>query len=170
MAGKHKCEERRTHMKIATLAIITRGNKVLLGLKKGKPKVGEGTLNGPGGHLEPGETIVECLVRETWEEVGIVLNPLKVEKAAVITFYAGGIPDFEVHIYSTSDFIGEPHETESMIPDWYDVNNLPFERMLESDKVWFPLIVQDNKTFRANVCYRERAKGFLGIEFFPFAA
>jgi 8-oxo-dGTP pyrophosphatase MutT (NUDIX family) len=154
-------------MRIATLAIITKREKVLLGLKKGKPLVGAGTLNGPGGHLKFWETILMCLMRETWEEVRVVLNPFKVEKVSVITFYAGGVPDFKVYVYRTNSFIGKPHETKSMIPDWYDIEPSLFNRMLESDRTWFPQLVQGEK-FNANVYYQERAKGFLNIEFFPF--
>ena len=155
-------------MKIATLGIITRGNQVLLGRKQGDSEIGEGTLNGPGGKQEPGESLVECLVRETEEEVGIVLDPTKVEKVAVITFYAGGIPDFEVHIFRTSDFSGEPRETKSMVPAWYDIKNLPLESMHDSDRAWFPQVVRGRK-FHANVYYQERAKGFMKIDFLPFA-
>jgi len=54
-----------------------------------------------------------------------------------------------------------------MVPDWYDIEKLPVDRMLESDRAWFPKLVH-GETFRANVYYRERAKGFLGIKFFPF--
>jgi mutator protein MutT len=155
-------------MKVATLAIITRGNQVLLGLKQGGSEIGDGTLNGPGGKLEEGETILECLVRETEEEVGIALNSAKAEKVAIITFHAGEVPSFEVHIYRTSDFSGEPRETESMIPAWYDIDSLPVDRMLESDKAWFPQVIRGEK-FHANVYYRAGVKDFDRIEFLPFA-
>ena len=155
-------------MKIATLGIITRGNHVLLGRKQGGSEIGEGTLNGPGGKQEPGESLIECLVRETEEEVGIVLDQTKVEKVAVITFHAGGIPDFEVHIFRTSDFSGEPRETKSMVPPWYDIKNIPLEDMHDSDRTWFPQVIRGRK-FHANVYYQERAKGFMRIDFLPFA-
>lgn len=155
-------------MKIATLGIITQENQVLLGLKRGGSEIGEGTLNGPGGKQESGETILECLVREVEEEVGIILDPAKAEKVAVITFYTAGVPDFEVHVYRTSHFTGEPRETESMIPMWCNVDTLPIHRMLESDRDWFPLVIKGEK-FCANVYYQERAKGFLEIKFLPFA-
>lgn len=160
-------------MKKATLAIITRGSKVLLGLKRGGSEIGDGTLNGPGGKFDSAlgdKTNLECLVRETFEEVGIVLDPTKVEKCAVITFFAGGEPSFEVHIYRTSAFTGEPRATESMIPDWYEIGDIPElakTRMLESDRTWFPQLIAGEK-FNANVYYQEKAKGFLRIEFLTF--
>ena len=155
------------YMKVATLAIITQRNRILLGCKQGKPEIGEGTLNGPGGKQEAGETLLECLIRETQEELDITLDPKKIEKVAIITFYASGVADFEVHIYRTSDFSGEPRETESMIPEWHQINAIPYNRMLESDREWFPKIIAGEK-FRANVNYQERAKGFTDIEYLPF--
>ncbi|MBU6491010.1 NUDIX domain-containing protein [Patescibacteria group bacterium] len=155
-------------MKIATLAIITRGNDVLLGLKRGGSGIGDGTLNGPGGKQEAGETILECLIREVEEEVGVFVQPAMTEKVAIILFHAGAVPDFEVHVYRAHKFVGEPRETESMIPAWYDIDNLPIDRMLESDRMWFPQLIRGER-FCANVYYQERAKGFLDIEFLPFA-
>ena len=166
-------------MKIATLAIITRENpvtrkqQVLLGLKRGGSEIGDGTLNGPGGKFDANQgdrTNIDCLLREIREEVMLGLDPAEVEKCAIITFYAAGEPSFEVHIYRSSIFSGEPQETGSMIPDWYDIDDIAeiaCERMLESDRMWFPKLIQGEK-FNANVYYREKAKGFLNIEFFPF--
>lgn len=153
-------------MRLATLGIITREDKVLLGLKRGE-EIGNGTLNGPGGKQKPGEMLVDCLVREVTEEVGILLVPAQTKKVAVITFYAGDSPDFEVHVFRTSFFSGEPRETEKMIPGWYDINHLPFQQMLESDSTWFPKAIHEERPFLANVYYRSRAKGFLRTEFLP---
>ena len=153
-------------MKIATLAIILRGNEVLLGLKKGG-EIGSNTLNGPGGKCKKDETPIECVIRETKEEVGIELDRAHLVETAVITFYAAGIPDFEVHIFRTRMFSGTPIETAEMIPGWCNTNDLPIERMLESDRKWFVKAINGDK-FRANVYYRGRASGFISIKFFPY--
>ena len=158
-------------MKIATLVFITRMNngflEVLLGEKK-KGEIGIGTLNGPGGKLDAGETLVECAVRETREELGIMLDPYLLEKVSVITFFAAGTPDFEVHIFLTSVFRGELSETDDMIPDWYRVDDMPYARMAGSEHEWFPKVITGEK-FNANVYYKERAKNFERIEFLPFS-
>ncbi|MFZ2167386.1 MAG: 8-oxo-dGTP diphosphatase [Minisyncoccia bacterium] len=153
-------------MKIATLAIIERGNEILFGRKIGSPEIGKGTLNGPGGKMESvDKTILDCVIRETSEETGITLNPDKIEKIAIITFYAAGEPSFEVHVYRTSDFTGEPCETESMIPEWHNRNAIPYERMLEADPHFFPQLLRGEK-FRTNVYYERKAEGFIKID--PF--
>lgn len=150
-------------IKKATLAIIVQNGKVLLGEKK-RGEIGTGTLNGPGGKQEKGETLVECMVREAHEELGIELDPAELEKIAVIQFFAGPRPDFEVHVYSTDVFRGTLRETDDMVPGWYDVDNLPYDRMLESDRTWFKKAV-DGEHFTARVYYKGRAKDFDRIEF-----
>ncbi len=151
-------------MRKATLAIITRGNEVLLGHKLGKPLIGAGTLNGPGGHVEAGESPLACAVRETQEEVGITLDIATTTRIAIIDFYAGGVLDFRVFVYHATEWSGEPMTTDSMAPEWHAIEKIPWDRMLESDKEWFPLLLCGER-FRARVYYRERAKGFIGIEF-----
>ncbi|OYV27037.1 MAG: hypothetical protein B7W98_02645, partial [Parcubacteria group bacterium 20-58-5] len=150
----------------ATLGIVFRDGNVLLGEKK-RGEIGTGVLSGPGGKLEPGETIPECLIRETREELGIELDPSSLELIAVIDFYAAGEIDFSVYVYRTETFFGEPKETTEMIPEWYPLEELPFDRMFESDVNWF-VRAACGEQFRANVYYRERASGFERIEFLPF--
>ena len=55
---------------IGTLCFILRGGEILLIRKK--RGLGAGKIVGPGGRLEPGESVLECAVRETIEEVGVV--------------------------------------------------------------------------------------------------
>jgi mutator protein MutT len=150
-------------MKIATLAVIVQDEKVLLGYKK-KGEIGTGTLNGPGGKVEEGETPVQCVIRETQEEVGITLTEKHLAHLGTITFFAGGTPDFKVLIFYTTVFSGEPQETKDMIPGWYPIDNLPFDKMLESDREWFAKIAKGERC-SARVYYRERAKVFERIEF-----
>jgi 8-oxo-dGTP diphosphatase len=56
------------HVGVATL--ITRGERVLLLRRKNVH--GAGTWSTPGGHLEHGESIEDCAIRETLEETGLV--------------------------------------------------------------------------------------------------
>lgn len=156
-------------MVIATLGIILgeNGKEVLLGEKK-KGRVGTGVLSGPGGGQEPGETLEECLIRETQEELELVLDSASLELVAVIDFYAAGALDFSVYIYHAKILFGEIKETADMIPGWYPVDDLPFDRMFGSDRYWFEKAVRGEK-FRANVYYYKRAKGFIRIEFLPFS-
>jgi 8-oxo-dGTP diphosphatase len=158
--------KQRAHMKKATLAIIRQENNVLLGLKK-KGEIGSQTFNGPGGKCEEGESPIDCIIRETREEVGIELHREHLKLIAVITFYAADVADFEVSVFITNIFSSTPVETVDMVPKWFDITALPLDQMLESDREWFSKVVAGEE-FRANVFYKERAKNFERIEFLPF--
>jgi mutator protein MutT len=64
------------HPVVGCLAVVKRGEKVLL-VQRSKPP-GVGKWGFPGGHLEMGETVPECAVRELREETGIVAHAVRV--------------------------------------------------------------------------------------------
>jgi 8-oxo-dGTP pyrophosphatase MutT (NUDIX family) len=152
----------------ATLVLIVKDGKVLLGYKKKGVEEISDILNGPGGKQEAGETLLQCAVREALEEMGAVLDPQALKKIAVITFFAGGSPDFEVHVYWTNSLLSEPAETASMVPEWFAVEAIPYERMLEGDRLWFPLALSGEEKFGANVYYERRAQGLIEMVMVPF--
>ncbi len=60
----------------ATLMFVCEEGRVLLIRKK--RGFGMGKVNGPGGKLDPGESELDCAVRETVEELGVrALDPVK---------------------------------------------------------------------------------------------
>ena len=128
--------------KILTLCIIHQQAKVLLGLKK--RGFGAGRWNGFGGKVESGETIEDAAKRELLEEAGIIVENL--EQFGTLEFSWEGKPEIlEVHIFKALDFKGEPAESEEMKPQWFDVSEIPFDKMWPDDKYWFPLFLADKK-------------------------
>ena len=132
---------------VLTLVLIRRGNEVLLGLKK--TGFGKGVWNGPGGKVEPGEELEACARREVREEMGIDLGSLK--KVGIITCEYRNVEeesDMEFHVFETTEYFGEPIETEEMRPRWFPVSKYPFDKAWPDDKLWFPVYLE-GKTFRA---------------------
>ena len=62
----------RNRPQIGIGVIIRKGNKVLLGMRKGSH--GSGAWSFPGGHLEFGEQIEACAEREAQEETGALIS------------------------------------------------------------------------------------------------
>jgi 8-oxo-dGTP pyrophosphatase MutT (NUDIX family) len=155
-------------MKLATLAIITWQEKTLLGLKK-TGEIGKETYNGPGGKYEKEKDrdLIDCVIRETDEEIGVTLFRDQLKKVAILSCFSGDELTFEVHVYRTSDFNGAPRETKDMLPEWFANDALPFEKMLEADRSWFSRAIE-GEPFCANIYYREGTKDFKKITFFPF--
>ena len=128
----------------STLLLIQKEGKILLGEKK--RGFAKGTLNGIGGKQDFGETIDQAMVRETQEEIGVTpIDYVMVGKIAYDVWYNGEHVNMFVHIYTCSDYVGEIKETEEMLPNWYDENNIPVERMLEDDKLWIKYFLAKEK-------------------------
>lgn len=112
--------------------------KILLGLKK--RGFGAGRWNGFGGKVEPGETIEESAARELREEAGIEAVNLK--PRGIITFtFEDNDDELEINIFTTSEFNGQPEETEEMKPQWFSREDIPYSEMWADDPHWLPLIL-----------------------------
>jgi 8-oxo-dGTP diphosphatase len=59
--------------RIGVAVIIQRGDTVLVGQRRSTTH-GDGTWQFPGGHLEYGETVEACAVREAREETGLAVR------------------------------------------------------------------------------------------------
>lgn len=128
--------------KLLTLCIIHQHPKILLGLKK--RGFGMGRWNGFGGKVSSSETIENAAKRELQEEAGIKVERL--DKVGVLEFEFKGDPEIlEVHIFKSDNFSGEPIESEEMKPQWFDINEIPFEKMWPDDEYWLPLFLKGKK-------------------------
>lgn len=126
--------------------LLERDGKILLGTKK--TGFGAGKLVCPGGKVEADETITEAAIRETAEEVGIKVNSCK--KVAQVIFrnlYYKGQPETDImHVFISDDFEGEPIETPELAPEWYPINNIPYNQMWKDAEHWMPDALRGKKT------------------------
>ncbi len=128
----------------ASLCFVVRDGQMLLIRKK--RGIGAGKINGPGGKVDPGETMLASAIRETEEEIGVV--PVAPELRGMLYFdFVGGTP-FECGVYLARDFRGTLIETAEAIPLWHPVDALPYDEMWEDDRAWMPLLLA-GKCFRA---------------------
>jgi ADP-ribose pyrophosphatase YjhB (NUDIX family) len=128
-------------MKQTTLGIIIQNGKILLGMKK--RRFGEWKWNGPGGKVDIGETIEECMQRETFEEFGISINTQTMKKVWVFDWINKANEDQNhiVNIFLITEFTGTPVETEEMKPEWFSLDTIPYHQMWEDDKTWLPRVL-----------------------------
>jgi 8-oxo-dGTP diphosphatase len=135
----------------ATLCEIIHRGRILL-QRKSAGRFGEGKWNGPGGKVQPGETPLECIVREVWEETGLTVSHLT--EQGVVDFYFGEKPepDWVVHIYTTSTFTGVPKGGDEGELKWFSVDEIPYGEMWEDDTHWLPLLL-GGKKFRGVFWY-----------------
>lgn len=144
-----------TPLRDATVCLLVRGwppAEVLLGFKK--TGFAAGKINGIGGKVEPGETVVAATVRELEEEVGVRVNEEDLVPAAHLTFLFPARPAWSqtVHVFLARAWQGEPEESAEMAPAWYAVDNVPFERMWQDNTHWLPLVLAGERV-RARCTY-----------------
>lgn len=111
--------------KVGIAVIIIKGQKVLLGKRKGN--LGKDTWGFAGGHLEFKESWEDCSIRETKEEAGITIK--NVRFAAVRNTIFSIENKHYVTVFMSADYeSGEPTVLE---PDkfecwgWFDWDHLP---------------------------------------------
>jgi 8-oxo-dGTP pyrophosphatase MutT (NUDIX family) len=131
-------------MKERTLLFLYRPEEKLILLAFKKRGFGAGKWNGVGGKLEDEETIEQSVVRETSEEITVIVKPEELVKVAVIDFFFDGQPDWDqrVHVFFAEQWKGEPKESEEMRPHWYPIDALPFNQMWVDDAYWLPRVLQ----------------------------
>ncbi len=123
---------------ISTLVFVLRGAEVLLIRKR--RGLGAGKINGPGGRLEPGETLLQCAVREVEEELRI--TPLELSHRGRLRFQFLDGYSMLMHVYVAMSFRGCPETTAEAIPQWTPLDALPFEQMWADDVHWLPRVLR----------------------------
>lgn len=130
-------------MRDTTLILPMRDGRILLGMKK--RGFGKGKLNGFGGKLNEGESIVEAAIRELEEEIGIKVTIDGLKKMGELDFYFPHSEedwDQRVHVFVVKSWEGEPVESEEMGCEWHDLDKIPFDRMWDDDKFWLPKVLE----------------------------
>jgi len=140
-------------MKQTTLCILIRQNKdedeVLLAMKK--RGFGVGKWNGVGGKIDPAKgdrNVVDATIRESEEEIGVKISDL--EKVAILKFRFPYISkeekwDQDVHVFLAKLWQGEPVESEEMLPQWFKIKEIPFDKMWDDDRIWLPQVLAGKK-------------------------
>ena len=130
---------------LATLMFIVdeaAGKVLLIRKKRG---LGAGKINGPGGKIDPGETSMECAVRETQEELGVTaLDPVK--HGELWFQFVDGLA-LHVDVFRATRWEGEAIETPEAIPLWTALDELPFDEMWADDRFWLGEVLMDQKNF-----------------------
>ena len=138
----------------AVVGYLRDGCRVCLGVrKKVSAGLGENLIAGIGGKVGDSleiqnETSDHAMDREVSEEIGVkVLEKQRLGRVRFI--FSHKPPDSkwnqDVTIYSITKWEGMPSETESIKPIWFDISEIPWERMWEDNEYWLPRVLSGQR-------------------------
>ncbi len=150
-------------LKEATLGFLIKQDKIMLAHKT--RHIGAGCLNGYGGGIKEEETLLQALLRELEEESGVVADPDYIKKVAVLDMHnlteQGETFVCRVHTFLVSSWEGEPVATSEMKePNWFDIKELPVDRLMPADQAWLPRVL-DGETLHVQAWYGPKQRVLL---------
>ena len=149
----------------ATLVFVVHDGQVLLIRKK--RGLGAGKINGPGGRIDPGETPMQCAIREVEEE--LCVTPEGAQHRGELLFQFTDRYSIHVHVFLASDCRGEPRETDEAIPLWTDLDKIPYDEMWADDRIWLPTMLAGH-AFKGRFIFDGDAMLDHEVEVFPATA
>lgn len=133
-------------MKQTTLCYIEKDEKYLmLHRTKKENDINKDKWIGIGGHIEPGETALDCARREIFEETG--LSAKDIHYRGVVTFHSDIYESEQMHLFSVYDFEGDITECDEGELEWIDKSELFSLPMWEGDKIFLSLIANPKEKF-----------------------
>jgi ADP-ribose pyrophosphatase YjhB (NUDIX family) len=140
--------EKKTNFTTAVFLVEKDDNRnitrVCLGMKKRGYATGK--WNGLGGKVgdKREENIRQAASRELMEEIKVEVLPEDLEKVAELSFLFQDNPRLNhlLSVFIVDEWEGNPEESDEMRPEWFDIENIPYDKMWSDDKLWLPLIIE----------------------------
>lgn len=107
----------------------------------------------PGGKVEKGESPLDCLLREYYEETGVVPKNVRLQGISYYTCETDGC----IFIYTANDYEGELRASEEGELEWVKKNKLSELKQFEPNQAFTPYLFQD-RVFEGKFAITKDAK------------
>lgn len=117
----------RFKMQVYCVIILRKDNQVLL-IKRSKSVILGGLYAFPGGGVDGLESVTVATIRESYEELGIVLNEEDLKFMCVLHVQTELQKEYVAFFFQAMQWVGQPSIMEPEKCDdlaWFDLNDLP---------------------------------------------
>ncbi len=104
--------------------------------------------------VEPGETPLQCALREIEEEVGV--RARDVTPLVELHFQDTDGSSLLGYAFIARDCIGVPRETAEAAPFWCATSHIPYAQMWEDDLLWLPYLLDGTAVIGEFLMHEER--------------
>ena len=141
-------------MDYTVLCYLKKDNQYLFMLRnKEKNDLNEGKWIGIGGHIEPGETKEEALIREVKEETGFTINSFSYR--GEILFINNDYQEI-MYIFTSDDFAGEMIECDEGELSWIDKDKILDLNLWEGDRYFLKPLLNSDKMIKMEMRYKDK--------------
>lgn len=112
---------RQINAELTNMCMVYRGNEVLV--QRRRPEHGWPGVTFPGGHVEPGESVTQSVIREVFEETGLTVNHPRL--CGIKDWIEDDGGRYIVFLYKCAEFSGELKSSEEGEVFWANRSDLP---------------------------------------------
>ena len=107
---------------------------------------------GVGGKFEDKESPEDCVIREAYEETGLILkNP---RYRGIVTFVSDQYQTEYMHLFTADQFSGKIKECEEGVLEWIDKKELLSKPLWEGDLIFLKLLDENAPFFSLKLSYQ----------------
>ncbi len=139
-------------MRLTTLCYIERdGAYLMLHRTKKENDQSHDKWLGVGGKFEDGESPEECMLREVFEETGLILKDYAFR--GIVTFVSDRWETEYMHLFTAAEYEGEPGECSEGVLEWVPKEKVTELKLWEGDRIFLERLNESRDFFSLKVVY-----------------